>query len=212
MADTRTIAVMTGDLVGSTALGTERISRAFAALEDSATRQEQWHGAPLRFTRHRGDGWQVVLARPEMALRSALTFRAALKAADAGFDCYLAIAQGPAPTHLSDDLNDQSEDVFVRSGQALDAIKSMNSGQRMTNGGSGAQDAAAILADLVSQGWTQAQAAAMNLALDPDGAIFTEIGRELGKSRQAVTKAALSAGFPHIPTALKALESEALHG
>ena len=63
------IAVLTGDLVASTTLGEARIARAFQALADSAALQAAWHGAPLRFTRHRGDGWQVALARPARSVR-----------------------------------------------------------------------------------------------------------------------------------------------
>ena len=71
--DTQHIAVLTGDLVHSTELGPKGIEAAFGALQRCAEDQENWYGKPLHFTRHRGDGWQVALAKPEYALRSALT-------------------------------------------------------------------------------------------------------------------------------------------
>ena len=114
------IAVLTGDLVHSTELGPEKIERAFKALEDCAQVQEAWHGAPLHFTRHRGDGWQVVLARPEMALRSALAFRAALRAEGEEFDSYVGISDGNASQPIGPNLNSEISEVFHEAGSALE--------------------------------------------------------------------------------------------
>lgn len=201
------IAVLTGDLVNSGTLGPERIARAFRALEACAEMQAGWTGAPLHFTRHRGDGWQVVLTNPQTALRSALAFRAALRAEGEEFDSYVAIAEGPAPDRLLPDLNAHTEDVFVRSGQGLDDLKKTRSPLRMAHETPGPVDAAVILADRLSQGWTEPQAQAILPMLDPD---FTgtqnDIARRLGKSRQAVAKALQAAGWDVLDLALAALE------
>lgn len=205
MARSDTItAVLTGDLVHSTSLGRAQIDAAFAALEACATAQEAWHSAPLLFARHRGDGWQVRLARPERALRSALAFRATLRAL--GTDAYLAVAEGPAPAELTESLNAQTGEPFTTSGRDLDAMKQAKTDIRMTHANGGAHAAAFALADFISRDWTEAQAEAMRVMLDPDRPSFTDVAATLDKSRQAVSKALYSAGIEPVTVALMALE------
>lgn len=207
MATNRHIAVLTGDLVNSVSLGAEKIARAFRALEVCAEMQASWMGAPLHFSRHRGDGWQVALARPELALRSALAFRAALRAEGAEYDSYISIAEGAAPEWLSADLNSHTENVFTRSGLGLDDIKRTRLPLRMIHDSLGAIDAATILADRLSQGWSPAQASAILPTLAPryEGT-HSKIAQHLGKSRQAVTKALHAAGQEILELALETLE------
>lgn len=210
MTASRHIAVLTGDLVNSANLGAAKIARAFRALEACAEAQAGWMGAPLRFTRHRGDGWQVALAHPELALRSALAFRAALRAEGEEYDSYISIAEGAAPERLASDLNTHTEDVFTQSGLGLDDLKKTRRPLRMAHESLGPIDAATILADHLSQNWTQAQAAAILPTLSPqfDGT-QSEIARRLGKSRQAVTKALRAGGQEIMELALETLEKGA---
>ncbi len=204
------IAVLTGDLVASTSLTPDQLARAMATLERCAETQAAWHGADLRFARHRGDGWQVALARPALALRSALAFRAALKAADDRFDSYIAIALGAADLQDGNSLNTRNDPVFVASGRALDRLKDRQT-QRIAHASGGALNAATILADHLSQGWTAAQAQAILPSLAPDADItLTGIAQGLGKSRQTVTKSLHAAGWDALDPALTALE--AAHG
>lgn len=206
-AQTHHIAVLTGDIVGSTALGAARLERAMKALEAEAARQEAWHGGPLHFTRHRGDGWQVVLMRPALALRSALAFRAALKAADEGFDSYIGLAIGESPRQLTGDLNSQNAAVFMASGHALDDIKTTATGVRMATNTGGDFNALTLMMDHKSQDWTQAQAKAVMLAIPPDADLFyTDMAKTLDISRQAVTKSLKSAWFEVIDMALTSSE------
>ena len=65
--------VLTGDLVASSALSPDRLAMALDALSEAAALLEYWYDAPLHFTRHRGDGWQVCLPVDLSALRAALT-------------------------------------------------------------------------------------------------------------------------------------------
>jgi len=205
MTHSSNIAVLTGDLVHSTDLGNAKIARAIAALEECARVQEHWHGAPLHFTRHRGDGWQVVLASPELALRSALGFRAALRANGEEFDSYMGIAAGFVTNPVGPDLNDETGDVFVASGAQLETLKASKHAHRILL--SGAHDAAARLADHISQGWTAPQAAAIQLFLAPGAAqSYTEVAKTLGISRQAVAKSTEAAGLHPLRYALKSIE------
>lgn len=209
IANNSHIAVLTGDLVDSTTLGEARVARAFEALASCARSQEAWHGAPLHFTRHRGDGWQVALAKPALALRSALAFRATLRAEGEEFDSYIAIALGEAPKDIAPNLNSRSEQVFIKSGRALDDLKATNLPVRIIHESLGAVDAATILADHLSQGWTSAQSETILHTLDPqfDGT-YTSIAKQLGKSRQAVTKSLIAAGYDFLDLALSKLEKD----
>ncbi|MYM55751.1 MarR family transcriptional regulator [Rhodobacteraceae bacterium GS-10] len=204
------IAVLTGDLVGSTSLSPAQVAQAFDALADCAAMQADWHGALLHFTRQRGDGWQVALARPALALRSALAFRAALRSEGSEFDSYISIAEGEVAGKLGSDLNAETTDVFVASGDGLDMLKLLSKSERMFYGDGGPLNAATVLADHISQGWTPAQAAAILPFLAPDAEpSYTEVAKALGKSRQAVTKALDAAGYPALQRALHSIEEAA---
>lgn len=210
MTNGNQIAIVTGDLVDSAALGADRITIAFHALQNCAAEQAAWMGAPLHFSRHRGDGWQVALARPERALRSILAFRAALRVRGRIYDSYFSIAVGVAPDGLAADLNTHTQEVFIRSGNGLEKLKSGRAIARMAHDGAGPLAAATILADALSRPWTPAQAAAILPALVPAAAATqSEIADRLGKSRQAVTKALRAGGMDYLSLALKTLEGAA---
>lgn len=165
-----------------------------------------WQGHPLHFSRHRGDGWQVVLMRPDMALRCALAFRASLRALGAEFDTYVGIAEGPNNGPIGPDLNDETGPVFVSSGSTL-AIPQHSGRMRMVHATNGPLDAVTHLADHLSIGWTPPQAAAILPFLDPRRQpSYTEVAKTLGKSRQAVKKAVDAAHLPALIYALNSLE------
>lgn len=203
------IAVLTGDIIGSTQMSPEELERAFDALSASAEVQAEWHGESLHFTRQRGDGWQVRLARPELALRSALAFRAALRSEGKEFSTFMAVAEGEAGlVPQGRDLNASSEGVFVTSGRILDALKNSAVNMKLYHQMSGEMGAVFALADHISQSWTPAQSAAMLLALTPvQQQSQSQIGRTLGKTRQAVSKALDGAGSEAILFSLAEIEA-----
>ncbi|WP_298557342.1 MarR family transcriptional regulator [uncultured Aliiroseovarius sp.] len=211
MSKTQThIAVLTGDIIGSTQMSPEDLERAFDALSASAEVQADWHGEDLHFTRQRGDGWQVRLARPELALRSALAFRAALRCEGKEFSTFMAAARGPAtPLMPGLDLNWASDEAFIESGRRLDQIKSNSLTTQMAHTDIKALGATFVLADYISQSWTPAQAAAILPMLAPGNSPSnSEVARALGKSRQAVAKALEGAGYDAIWVALAYIEHE----
>ena len=210
---TRKIAVLTGDIVGSTALGPEKLERAFEALKDCAEVQAEWMGESLHFTRHRGDGWQVALAEPKYALRSALAFRAALRAEGSEFDSYIGIAEGDVSGPLEANLNDQTDETFANSGQMLEIIKDdKNLSFTFGHHAKGHIAASTILLSELSKDWTPAQAAPLLRMLDPlDPPNYTSIAKALGKTRQSTTKSLDSAGFRCIWAALKYTEGHDPH-
>lgn len=208
--NTQLVAVFTGDLVGSTNLTETQIDTAFEALIKCAEEAEKWHGASLQFTRHRGDGWQVILAKPKLALRTALYFRASLKALGAEFDTYIGGSIGEVETIASADLNTRNEDVFIQSGQVLESIKSWTHiTTKMLIAPTLSEGASAVLADHIANDWTPVQAEVMSISLPPNTEFsYTKLANILKKSRQSVTKTLAAAGESSISIALDLLEAE----
>ena len=206
--NTRKIAVITGDLVNSTELGHIKVEQAFARLEACANMQADWYGAPLHFTRHRGDGWQVVLTRPKMALRSALAFRATLRTKGSEFDSYMGIAEGDVVGDVGPDLNAETANVFTDSGRNLTSVRDILSWQKIKCSVDAIQ-AVSILADDITQGWTPTQAETVLQFMDPNKKHNkTEVSKTLGKSRQTVTKTLSSASFGAIHPVLILIEDQ----
>ncbi len=203
----RKIAVITGDLVNSTELGYDKVKDAFDRLECCAKMQENWYGGhPLHFTRHRGDGWQVALTQPKMALRSALAFRATLRTKGSEFDSYMGIAEGDVVGDIGPDLNVETADVFTDSGRNLTSVREKLSWQRIKCNVDEIQ-AVSILADKITQGWTPTQAETVLQFMDPNKKHnITKVSKTLGKSRQAVTKTLNAASFDAINLVLKLIE------
>lgn len=201
---------MTGDIVNSRAMRDSDLARAFERLTDAADMIAALQDAPLHFSRHRGDGWQIVLSNPRLYLRTALLFRATLRSLGAGVDTYLAAANQTAHA-LSEntDLNTQTSPALVASGALLDTIKDIDDFDLpiWAHEAGGAHGATLIFADAVSRGWTPAQAcAAYHVLATKDVVTYTSLAKRLGKSRQAVTKSLRGAKIDYITTALAALE------
>lgn len=194
--------VLTGDFVASANMGTTALERAMVLLADTAEAIEGWVGAPLHFTRNRGDGWQVCLAQPACDLRAALLFRAALRRENTGWDSRIALARGQV-TLGPGDLNSASGPAFTEAGRALDGIARP---ALWVHANGGALAANTRLADHISQQWTVAQARAIAPMLHPDPPTHAEVAAKLGITRQAVTQALASAGYDALATALDLIE------
>ena len=71
MADqTQSFAVLTGDIVGSTALPPARLDAAMQVISSAARRVATWPGTPVTaFARRGGDSWQLAVADPALGLR-----------------------------------------------------------------------------------------------------------------------------------------------
>ena len=202
---THPIAVLTGDLIASTALPRARLENAIQALAQAAQQISDWQGgASPRFTRSRGDGWQIYLVHPEMALRAALYLRAALRIGGKDLSTRVSIATGPATLPDAPDLNHAGGAAFVASGRGLDA---MTGPVTMTHASGGALAAATCLADHISQSWTSAQARALLHMLPPTPPTRTEAAAQIGISRQAVDQALSGAGYAALTEALALIET-----
>ena len=117
-----TAAVLTGDLIGSTKVEPAALERAIDLLAETARELTGW--APPspdpRFTRYRGDGWQMVVAEPGLALRAVLMLSASLRAADLGLATRAAIGIGAVESLGTASLADARGVAFEASGRGLD--------------------------------------------------------------------------------------------
>lgn len=202
----KTIAVINGDLVKSTRLPDVRLDAAFQALETAADEISCWQDPAVStaFSRNRGDGWQIFLADARLALRASLYLRAALRSRgkDLATRMAVGIAEGDPPG--TSDLNAANGPAYIAAGHALDSMRAPV--ELCVVSEDGALEAVFRLADQLSQGWTQKQAAALTPMLAPGAATQQTIAARQQVTRQAVGQALRSAGYDAINDALRMVE------
>ena len=196
-------AVLTGDLIASSA-APDRAEAAMRSLAQTAGEIARWTGQDARFTRFRGDGWQMLLPRPGLALRAGLLITARL-AARPTLATRIAIGIGPVTHPGTTDLADARGAAFEASGHALDTLPRS---ARWAIAGDIApwQTALVALADWHSARWTQEQAEAVALSLPPDAPAQTALAARLHITRQAFAARLSGAGLAAWHPALTAFE------
>lgn len=208
-AESRTAAILTGDLVGSTEASPAALESAMDALAEAARGAAAWTpGSDARFTRFRGDGWQVHVAEPPLALRTALVLVAALRASDAGLATRVAIGIGKVEGLGTDTLADAHGPAFEASGRALDHMLRT---RRLTVEGDGVTALHRIIVELLDDRTgrlSREQAEALALYLHPDNPTLTDIAPRLGISPQAVNYRLAGVGGTAIRHALRDWERE----
>ena len=202
------LAVITGDLVGSTRHPSDQIDAAMQAIEGAAADIADWHSpsTDTRFTRFRGDGWQICLSDPRLSLRAAVVIQGRLIAR--GMESRISIGIGAADTLGTADLSDAAGRAFELSGHGLDQ---MGDTWRLAIDKDGIQVEDQLIADLLGERmgrWTAAQAEAAAMQLASPGRIRTlfEIGKQLKISPQAVNDRVRGAGCPVIASVLRRWE------
>lgn len=210
------VAVLTGDLVGSTRIERARVERTMELLGDERRRSgTPWHW-PIegtRFTRFRGDGWQMLLDRPQLALRHALYLIAYLRAHKDALPTRIAIGIGRIESAGSNGLSDATGAAFVASGRGLDAMLAhetlaLTAPAAEPPAVTAAEQAAVALLDERLSRWTPEQAEATALYLNPDEPTQKKLAIRLGITPQAAGYRIRGAGAPAIRKALTLLEPE----
>jgi hypothetical protein len=200
-------AVLTGDLVGSTRAGPTAVEAAMAALGAGAQVVAGWTGADTRFTRFRGDGWQIYLEDPGLAFRACLYLTACLRAGDAGLATRIAAGIGAVAELPAGRLDSAGGAAFELSGHALDT---MPRGRRLVLAAPALPGEAAgvfALADALSRHWTAKQAEALTLALAPGAPSQSEMAAKLGITQQAFAIRLNGAGLWGLDESLRLFEA-----
>lgn len=201
------LCVLTGDLVASSELSPEAVDHTLTTIQTAVHAMSAWPSLTgfAHFARRGGDGWQIALSDPSVALRAALFLRAYLQRDDTMAKTRISIATGTGTLPASGDLNAAHGPAFVSSGRQLQTI----SGHAlMAHAQGGGHHAATRLADHIASGWTQAQARAMAALLPPDAPARAQVAASFGITRQAVNQALWSAGYPALMEAIEAIEAE----
>ena len=197
-------AVLTGDIVDSTALSAAELSAALGALEMAVQDLTGWTNSMVTgFRRRGGDSWQAALSAPQLGLRAALYLAATLRSEDKDLSTRIALAAGDGTLPPDGDTNSASGPAFVASGRLLEGLPRHN---HISHASGGALAATTRLADHIAQGWTVAQARAMREMLPPHAGPRTVAAERLGITRQAVNQALWSAGYPALSDALSLVE------
>lgn len=202
-------AVLTGDLVASRKASLATIERAMEVLQsatDSLAKSENFNP---RFTRFRGDGWQILLTNPNMVLDAVLYLHASLRASKLEIDSRISAGIGSVDSVGTQDLSDATGAAFFVSGDHLDHAKK----RRFLIAGRGIggwQNAVFQLAEEIAFGWSPAQAEAITLMFLGDMTQKDVAGR-LGVTRQAIQLRLASAGFSAFDEALYSFRNHDFH-
>lgn len=186
-------AVLTGDLIGSTAAAPEAIETAMKKIGKIAD------GMVGKFARYRGDGWQIHLPDAGLGLCALLKIAAMLRA-DGLPDSRIALGLGQA-SNVQDDLANAGGSAFIHSGRLLDA---MDPKQRFDLGGTETDllhRRLILMIDHETRNWSPEQAEVVremlvrgNIRRPPQ----QMIARRLGITRQAVAARLQAAGFAQL--------------
>ncbi|MEO0959739.1 MAG: hypothetical protein AAFY66_14975 [Pseudomonadota bacterium] len=188
------IAVLTGDVVKSSALPATALDALFGALERGRRDAASWAGPIGKLSRYRGDGWQLVTDAPGAALRLGLFLRATLLAENTDFDTRISIGIGEGAFDAGDPgLLDGA--AFQRSGRALEQ---MRRDERLLL--AGPQDVALLppaiaLLDALCRRWTQAQCKVLRHALALPAPLQKDIASRLSVEPQTVSDHLARANF-----------------
>lgn len=188
-------AVLTGDLIGSTEAGPSATDEAIALIRSVVLDRGTLAGPDIRFSRHRGDGWQVYCSDHRRVFRIVVLILANLHSHPDLPKTRISAACGPVSSLPSSGLDSASGDAFTLSGRGLDTIKR----QKLVYTQSDGADAwkAALFRQLEWQAfrWSpeQAQAIALSFRLDPPHP--GKSAEELGISRQAFSARLDGAGY-----------------
>lgn len=199
------VAILTGDLRESTAKSSAATDTSLGIIAGLADDIARWTSAPTRFTRFRGDGWQIVLGQHWLALRTVIITLARLRGQNA-LTTRLAIGLGKMDREGSADLSDAAGEALVASGRALDAMPKTRllaiAGPSVT----GLHHVPLPLIEDRARRWTREQAEATALWLEPDNPTLDNLSRHLGITSQAVSQRLRGAGAQSFRQALKAWE------
>jgi hypothetical protein len=190
--------VLSGDLVGSSKLGTEERKEILSVLKDSFKLIKSIYPEAITFAFdvYRGDSFQGVLSEPSVSLSSAIIIRAYLRyKISQKADARIAVGIGGIdylPKHITEGYGE----AFVVSGQLLDKMKKSRYNLQIETPSEEINKELKvefILLDFLISKWSAEQAEAIIKHLR--GLTQEEIAKDLGISQPAVHKRLDNAGF-----------------
>lgn len=194
----KTVAVLTGDVVGSTRLALDTFEAARNALTRAAHLTQQWSRAKVYGPDfYRGDAWQFVVSDPCLSVRTAIWLKTHLIASQLDVETRIAIGVGVAEKIDTKAVTRSTGEAFVRSGRALDDM-----GQRRGIIFALGDDQSALhwlpsqvaACDFIVSRWKPSQAAVAVKLLEPHAGSQKDIAKSVGRHPQAVSRVANDGG------------------
>lgn len=183
------IAVLTGDLVDSRKASDPK--QLFEVLDTTLETLTKRYGGQSE--RYRGDGFQIALPDPTVALPAAVLLRAALirhSEERQRWDARIAVAIGKDRWQPEQRVTEASGEVFVRSGQTLDAMSEGTSHLCLSLTEEDGSECLALLTRFVDDlidGWSRYAAEAVYLSLWHEES-QQALAKRLGISQPSVHK------------------------
>jgi hypothetical protein len=207
-----TIAVLTGDLIGSTGLSAQELAGTRTVLE-RCVRQLRPRGRVICGTPEffRGDSWQLLVKEPRWALRVALTIRAQLFA-QMGVGTRISLGMGTAEHIDTRRVSLSTGEAFTLSGRALDAMTGYFdlAGALPARAGPLERWLPALLhvISTLVRPWTRRQAQIVSMALLPDHPTHEWIAKALSPpvAKQTVSESLSGAGWRALLEAVRTFE------
>lgn len=207
-------AVLTGDLIASSKASPLRLATTMANLAETGQILTKLTGSDPRFTRFRGDGWQMLIADPGKYLLAVALILARLRATPETLATRIAIGVGTVNNPGTTDLSDARGAAFIFSGQALDGLKrdrnmviasapgdpvgllGINAKRPGMLGNVELFDGVILdMFSFIAGRWTAAQAQAVAMALENHEETQAAIAARLGITRQALNLRLTGAGY-----------------
>ncbi|MFZ2099925.1 MAG: hypothetical protein WAU86_05125 [Oricola sp.] len=207
------LAVLTGDIVGSSSLAPAKLSAVIAAIESGATKFESVYRGSIagKADAYRGDSWQIAMTAPHLSLRLALYLRATILGGGIA-DTRISIGIGAGNTLKQERISLSTGDAFLRSGRGLDTIGAGRFSLAMPDAPADTDTLARCVVSLLDQlaaGWSVKQADAARRVLERPGKPDADVAdaRLSDSERRNFTKLRNRAHVDRVLDALTAFES-----
>lgn len=204
------VAVLTGDLVRSTALSHDDLVSVRTFLASATHDISSWgRGAVHGPDFFRGDSWQVVLSSSTLALRAAVYLRAVLRSLEQRPDTRIAIGIGSVEVLDTAEVSRSVGEAFTFSGRALDDMNRFEGFQLALPHWSASQaylPTVVALCDHIVGSWSPSQAKVAIQVLRPDDRTQEDVGKALEVSRQFVNKVYRQSGLSAVMMAIETFE------
>jgi hypothetical protein len=214
MTQLRYHAVLTGDIIGSSRLRSPQMKSVRSSLVSAVDVVRRWKRGLIKgkLEFFRGDGWQLLLTDPAMAMRVGVFLRASLLAGGMA-DSRIAIGMGKGEETNSAKLALSTGQAFVLSGHALDEMTHYSSMTiEIPKSAGPLSDWLPVighLCDSLIDQWTRRQAEMVCVAIGPKEPDYEKVARSLkpAVSKQAVAKGLRGANWYAIREAIHRFEA-----
>lgn len=172
-APIRDLAVLSGDIVGSTRLSPDNLSTLLDDIRRAGKRFQIPYPDSIigQADVFRGDSWQIAMVAPKLALRFAVYVRATAIASGLA-DTRIFLGFGTASSINEQETSLSTGEAFEISGRGVDGLKSERLGISFGNTVTSAEPfgkAVAALLDALIRDWSEKQANAVRRVLENPG-------------------------------------------